>query len=857
MTRIRREQQFRIYDDSASSPEFVFQQEIAAPIGIPPQRVFPVQGRVESVTFNVTLADLAGVVTAALADSGGRLALHNRLVDVREREDGGAWSVTGAGRVASIAMTPDATAYVFSIGDERLVERRTELFKGEADTTVVVPHGLRYALANNLPAVELGSVKVTHVTKAQDVGQDDGRYLLCELDVDMRTDAALQYIIEDLKDGEDGEYPRQGVLASFLGFGASALGAVAGSPTGAAPVGNFKTLRILLDENNANEIVSFDITHGPGEVVASVRDPIPGHLFIKDVQETLATEPVDEDGKHVQRKLHCWVAYGDGTLFPSFGSADAVLGAEGKFMIVPAAADPTDKLPLHIGVDDVTHAYGRTALGVGNIKFYGWHPFALLEELYTNAGVRMDAAAFTALKNDPRYGFMTLRVTQTWNLAKFAETFFYKPYGVMPFLDAQGRLAPKAIHLPNADDVDVTTLFEFNAHNISEPPSFDTTGRDAVTRIETAYDLWSYITDAQYQAAATPVAVTGVTRVVDVDTALPMDRIMVRPIVQVRDGDRLAQLGTLAQRFEFAGIHSLIWSTPILRRIARETEARYQDGPIRTLVRGLSACDDVQAGDFVKLNVATYPNLATGERGGVRIMQALGKGRPQLGAWLFELIDLGPSMVPLSAPTCTVAQNSASPRHSVAVTVGSVPTDGWVLVEYAVNATEPGATSALWRTMFIATANGTFYHHQLPSNSTVWVRARAYVQGRIASTWSTADDATTASISPPTSPTMSSITQIAARLSWTPGEDEYETEVLLDQATCAGASLQRIATVAQGQTLFDFFGLTGNATHCAGVRHVDPYGGVSTTANVQFATLSGAIPVPDMAGMALLVGTPL
>jgi hypothetical protein len=418
-----------------------------------------------------------------------------------------------------------------------------------------------------------------------------------------------------------------------------------------------------------------------------------------------------------------------GALWVVWPTSQPSVGASVTVSLSMPAHEPNEFLPLHLGVTDAGHDYGTAGGGI--------HPFDLVERLYIEAGVRYDSAAIDALIADNTYPPGYWRITEAANLAEWLEDNIFGPLCVVPFINALGEVSPKSVALPV--DVDPDTLPVLTASNIGDHPTFLHTRRELVNRIVfKAENLTSVPSAYLTENAPRPGA----------------DGLRAFAYEFTRDHDNTASLGVSSIEVRVLGFHGGIGglgfagdsvaTTPrdrVADFLAREIYHRFGDGPITGRVSGLSAIADVEPGDFVLMDLATYPNPADNARGSERILQILQKDLTPYGPE-FEYLDAGPYLQPLAEPAVSIAQNAARPTNDVDVTLSSVPAGATATVQLAYNATEPAAGSPLWFVARSGLPNGTVTIPDNPTGAHVWARARAEAPGRIRSGWSAADDVT-------------------------------------------------------------------------------------------------------------------
>jgi len=225
------------------------------------------------------------------------------------------------------------------------------------------------------------------------------------------------------------------------------------------------------------------------------------------------------------------------------------------------------------------------------------------------------------------------------------------------------------------------------------------------------------------------------------------------------------------------------------------------------------------------------------------------------------MIDMGPNTVAV-APT--VATPTSSDKNSVSVGITVNAASDPVRVEYALTTTSvdtrPVEGSPKWIYGGTVTATGTLTIERIPSGSRVWVRGRSEVTAsddpKLPSTWAVPASTgyvDTASLTAPTSCTVSNLTASTGDLSWSNGSAGYPIEVLLilGSSPSSWTDDELLIVLAPGTTGFVLRGLDGPSTqHTVAVRHRDPYGGVSAVSEHTFSTTSSSPSAPRPAGIA-------
>lgn len=797
---------FRIWTAGSSAVEHTIgsTEFHAAPGTVGGQTVDMLRGRTEAHPWEILVADVSNAFSQKVADSGGRLVLLRRLCDLQRSTDGGSsWQTQVTGRID--ALSDQVSFWRVGISDERLLERKTEIFKtmgsvlGSGSTAIyagtrIFPPGIDGTYGpfeipiahpdsdsegtkiNNGVRLRLDAVQKTITVLGQTITVDIADNLTI-------TPEIVQFIKDDLK--EDAEPVNMATTAT-----------------------SFRSLRCRVN-GTEREIYGF------GPLAPVLGAPIGSSL--------------DDLLTGVQQNLYAWVEWS------TFSTGTSITSA----VLIASTHEPTDQAPLHIGGSS------------------GYQPFSLVQDIYDELGVRYSTQALADLQADNRFPLMRWRITAPQNAANWLEDHIYGPLGVVPFINSNGEVAPRKIHLPTSTDLNgsSTTLFEFTESNVSLPhPSWDTQARDVVTRITYRYTGEELFTD--FSAETKP--------------AHPIDLVMERDLeLPPYEHDRIDNLGVHEIEYKLNGLHTALGLpfpnstlrfpaaiTRLADFMAGEIFDRFGDGPIRNRFVVTSTGEDVVPGDFYRVTIPTFPTPNTQSRGGTRVVQALNLMHSVEGPE-FEALDAGPSAQVLAAPTVTLAAATANPKHELIATVTSLSTaaDGYVL-QIARGSSEPSSTSNQWVFAAFGTSTGTASVKPVAGGSTFFARAITRANGRFRSTWSTAPTAQTSDLPNPSSVATSDIQGQSAFVVWTPGSTVYPTQVLLDQSSdCASASLSVIGVAAAGGNRFSLSPLTLDSTHCVGVRHADPWGGVSQTTSVSFQTTTSLPAAPAAGGMVLVQGS--
>lgn len=528
------------------------------------------------------------------------------------------------------------------------------------------------------------------------------------------------------------------------------------------------------------------------------------------LDDSTYTASLKPDGDKVITSFHAW-------LWAPGGVPESANG----YLYAPTAP-PSMELPLHLG-------------GPANPVYPGPLLWDQVMALYDDAGVRYDPAAFASLPATAT----SFRVTDDPTLDAWLEANAYQPEGVVPFVDSQGRVAPKSVRLPQ--DLDPDTLFRFDASNLDRPVEWHLSRRDMVHRIRFSLQYFPWEPWLPDDRMVEPV--TG-TRFRDLEFG--GDGIPVAYHEEVRErtpasgapvGEEItiALHGYNANRLLEATVPtpSQFWphlpATDRLGEIERDIFDRYADGPQHGTLYGLLSTESVEPGDFVVIDcdALQVPNASNNARTGLRVVQIMQRIAHADG-YDFEFLDVGPKLQPLLKPTLAAAKSGTAPKHEITATLSGVPAGATARVELAFDA----AFTEVCRVVD-GLANGTHRIGQLPSGRTIYARACSTAPNRIRSEWTATVSVALDALQAPTGITAVAEGRTIAA-SCTPTEPGHGLVPLLNGEPVLASPLP------PGSDSYVFAELAESTVYTVGFRHADLYGGMgpaaSTTATTGAAT---------------------
>lgn len=800
--RIYAASQSTLESEGGAAPEFTLTiADLAEAPELPGVTPRPLQGSVETNAMQFDV--LGGQILANLADADGRVHLKGRLAEVQQNDDEAGWETVAVGRINRLSESEGPGLFRVEVQDEQWKARNTKIFT-DADTTAVYPLGTIYQWRNT-PALSRRALQ-RRVPLLDEVFDDAGT---------TRLGSTITYFFSNtITTVEHLQW-----VADFY-------------EPDADPTNRFGPLRIEINGT-----------------LHPIQDIHP--LF--DILEN----PSDEDGDGtivVELDVAVFAHDTDGMIGePSLPGADS----DDRFRLVTEGAEPSEMLPLHVGVADASHAYGTADGGIDI--------FDLFERLADEHGVRYDSAATGALKGT--LPSIAPRITQSWTFSDFFAKYAFAPGLIVPHVNELGQIAPYSVRMPAADELpdpdndgDVLEhMFTFDATNVDTeggPPTWRSGSEEAVNQLVfSVVPIRQKLTSVQFGFGALPVLnsesrldgfAAGDAQESRFDPYDTVDRLGERPKTFYLDAWPESVV------VEWRGhVGGTVPTKTHPRSYVRETLAahiynRFGDGPQEGNMVGLESTDSVTPGDLVVLDqdVLKGPNAASNDRTGSRIVQILEKDRLAGTGFRFRYLDAGPGSQQLAAPTVAVSANPTFPHHAVTVQLSDGVLDGKFVVEFA---TDSGFSDAdiVYRT--VRSQAGFFNPRVMPSGSTIHVRARNIKPNRLASEWSATDSATTTALTAPSALTATP-SGTSADLAWTNGESDYRIAVELD-----GELIDVLPAGSTGYTLEELAESTAFNSPGAQVYHVDDFGGTSSPATDTFTT-GAAVTLGAVPAVAVLRG---
>lgn len=799
MTAIKKSYRFRVHDAGTTTPtdltvDWSETTRIAEVGQIGGQVVHPLRGRTSARPWTVTLVDVDEVITARLADSDGRAQLLRRLADLSvSTDDGSTWTVKQTARIDDVAIDgDDLSAVRFTMQDERLIERKTTIFKG-GNSTRLLPPGLDAAWLDYQGArpasfqvidVNAGN-DTTELIYRGDLGNPDG-------DTFFRVADAIIQLMED--DVVDDPAPNQGnfeTLRIHIEGTDYVPSAFNGSPA-TDPLKNVRDRGTLMHVTVAGY-------EDPGWPIKFTRlayfhmksrDPsgdLPLHLGTQEGVDPFQLAKDIYDGTYQDATWPATVRY-DSTVFSAYDPSTNPNGLIDNPRFPKMHFRITGPANMARWLED--HIYGP--LGVV--------PFI-------NAAGEVSPRIVTQPASD--------QIADPDNLPQLTPANVASPH---PAWRNAGR--------------EIVTVVEYT-FEYAVAPSY---------RVQLSQDPNNPASGLFGSLFGRGVRITPTEGGQDVG----FDLLQSKSVVLTREIDR-AQHHRDVHEVTVRGIHRVASRKSFADKFGRDLLDRFGDGPVyvENLV-GLSDSESRIEGEWVMVDMDTLPSLQNQSRSGSRIVQIIERV-DEPGGPIFKLLEAGPHSQPLSTPSISLAASSNDPENAVDVTISGLGTGEGYEVHLTVGATEPDEEDPDWQYRHLSgSQNETVTVRRLPAGSTIWARVRATAPGRISSDWSTADSQATTAYTAPSALADSGVAGDVATISWTNGEADRDIVVTLD-----GAFVDRLPA---GTEEYTFYGLDTSTSYTAGVKHVDDYGGESSLTTDGFTTTASPSLMQEPFQVRLMVG---
>ena len=765
------EYQYRIYTSDGSTIAYTFgsSQLASVPQNVGAQVIRFTEGRTETVPWTVDAVDLSSGVTNALADSSGRMTLLSRLADFRRRIDSTettGWETLGVARIADIPLNQDVASYQFLNEDERMIERGSQIWTGGKTDVFLLPPA-RVDNYGRFPGQRISAFGLNIW-----IQQDPYYYRV-------RFPFTYENMPQDVVDAITGDVEIHTPYVTSL----TSTGGVTGST-----VGNFNNLRMRIVQIVASTGYPFTGTPvltnvtADFEVLTFIGAPTI-NLAVGLLFSNLPHDPVQPFRDRLAQPVELAI--------PLAAPGTSMLSAVGNGWLTGFAYFPDAPAaqgnPYFIGSSDGEHLADTLS--------------DIYDGTYGGQAVRYSTAAMDDLRADRSLPLLRWIITEPANMAEWTQEHIYRPFNIVPFVDAEGRVAPKSVRLPNPQTISTGSLFEFSASNLVEHPTWLHTTRDIITVLR-----FHYISEQSLHRGPVAMINEGAAWFRLQDDKRNIYGIVRSDQVIEKRHDRVAQFGERVLDIRLDGIHDAETAERQANLIAREFFDRFGDGSIQGTLTALSTGETVEGGDFATVTLDTFPNPQQQGRGGTRIVQIMSRSYLPGRGVECEWLDAGPNLGVLTTPTVSLAVSTSDPYHAIIATVGTVPTGGSLLVQLAESTANsaPSTDSELWRTILsTVSSSGTYALTQVNSGSYQWGRVRAAAPNRIRSAWGYSSAyATMTALAGPTNFLTSGVTQGTANLSWVNATDnpDVPVELLLNEAAALDTFADTSGTALSAHT---------------------------------------------------------
>lgn len=274
---------------------------------------------------------------------------------------------------------------------------------------------------------------------------------------------------------------------------------------------------------------------------------------------------------------------------------------------------------------------------------------------------------------------------------------------------------------------------------------------------------------------------------------------------------------------------------------------RWSRGPAKVSIKAKrsGSIETTKVGDFRLLDVDFLPGEFGHVRGETRLVQCVERTEdgPNLN---LQFVDSGRN---IQTPAPIVGNFYQVPgTNTISGSVG-VTTDQILRAEMAYTdqsvAARPATTSSLWqraRTANYTSGSHTLVLGNIPNGIRTWPRFRTQAASadevELLSDWiyPTNDYVDITILSAPSNLTIHNITKESATLRWTNAAVTASTEVLIKPYL--SASFTTATILGQGTDRYTLINLSPSGSSnpwTAGVRHIDQFGGISTTVSASFS----------------------
>ena len=470
--------------------------------------------------------------------------------------------------------------------------------------------------------------------------------------------------------------------------------------------------------------------------------------------------------------------------------------------------------------------------------------------------VAYDTAAFATLIADARFPKARFLLTQAPDAWDWIEKNILQPYGLGFYLDATGKVVPIDLRLPVAADLaGVPTLTDADLIEAVDAVGWAHDRALAITKAFATFYVDTPVPPAALAALARqPVAGAQFGKSFPEFTNAMLSS--VPSVVEILNLGN-ADLGDNAVTIDASGFRAmpgeqidnqdrLVWLIAKLQTMLQHLNAPYGNGGVPIVLKGRRTANvtPLQPGKLFLGTLSGLPDPSTNLRGGTRALRCTARTEDGLQITI-EAIDLGLNQTAATPTLGAPAQETGNTTNGASTAVTLNASSDPVEVQYAV--TDPSVGSApadgasLWALADVARSNRDVTVERLPAGTRIWFRGRSIpgVLGRtlLPSAYVAAGGTgrvDLATLAAPTAPTLVMNGGRTFTVGWTPGDVTRRTELLIASPTTD--PMTSLDVVPAGQKTYAVVGVDPSTTYRVWIRHVDGFGGVSATVQIDVTT---------------------
>jgi len=489
--------------------------------------------------------------------------------------------------------------------------------------------------------------------------------------------------------------------------------------------------------------------------------------------------------------------------------------------------------------------------------------------------VAYDTAKFAILIADLSFPKVRFVITGPESMSAFIESAICQPYQLGYYLDADGKVVPVDLRLPTSLG-GILTITDADLVEVPGNAVWEQTRDSAIARADVTYYEDIAIAPADFLASP-DFGPSGGPVIANALIAQIEHPLSVLDLGAAQLADTVVAINARGARFmagdpTIDGLVRARWVEDKLYGFTQHLRQPWGFGGQKAVLQcRRTANTNAKPGDLRLVDVDALPDPATHLRGGVRLMRCLEPSEDGVDINL-RFLDVAVNIVASVPSLAQPVQMAGNTRHGASTTVTLNASSEPVEVHYAVTDTATGSApaeaSALWTSAgFLLRMAGDVTVTQIPAGQRVWFRGRtvpaSLKQLKLPSAWALAGGTgrvDLATIAAPSAPAGSLQTAKSFRVSWTAGDADLMTEILLATPTTDPRIV--IGRALPGSTFFNIPGdidgtvLVASTTYRVGLRHVALDGSVSAEVTVDIATTGVTTVAPDTGGITVLIGEP-